>query len=125
MSFIFVKILLMSYLISSDYVMQIQPQFRAQLTPSALYNAEVAAMEEINGYVSKKYLTAAEFTDTLLYNSAVVYQAYSRVYRSYAAYNSASAYTPGQFCSYNYSSYICMANTTGAFDATAWCLVPD
>jgi hypothetical protein len=113
----------MPYLISSDYIMQIQPQFRGQFTPSALYKAEVAAMEEINGYVSKKYLTTAEFTNTTLYNSALVYQAWSRVYQNYAAYNAATAYTPGQFCCYNYSNYICMADTTGAFDAAAWRLV--
>lgn len=113
----------MGYLIPQDYIMQIQPQFRAQLTPSALYKSELAAIEEINGFLSKKYLTTSEFTNTALYSASAVYQAYSRVYLNYAAYNTATSYTVGQYCTFNNTSYICTSSTTGAFDATAWSVI--
>lgn len=110
----------MGYLIPGDYLMQIQPQFRAQLNPSALYKAELAAIEEINGFLSKKYLTTSEFTNTALYIPSAVYAAYSRVYISYATYNTATSYTAGQYCTFNFTSYIANKSTTGTFDAAAW-----
>lgn len=113
----------MSYLISQDYLMQIQPQLRAQINSLAMSRAELTAQEEINGYLSSKYLTSAEFTDTSLYNISVIYQAYNRVYINYPAYVSTNSYVAGNYITNGNNAYVCTGATTGTFDPTKWTFI--
>ena len=51
-----------------------------------------AAQSEITSYLTQKYDTLREFTDTLLWNRATAYKAGQRVYLDAAAYNAAATY---------------------------------
>ena len=117
--------LLMSYLIAQDYLMQIQPALRAQINSLGMARAEATAMEEINGYLSKKYDTSAEFTDTSLYNINTIYQAYARVYINYPAYSATSVYSIGNYVVNGLYAYVCNTNITVAevFNASHWTLI--
>lgn len=100
--------------------MQIQPQLRAQINSLAVARAELTAIEEINGYISKKYDTAAELTDTALYNINTIYKAYSRVYINYPAYVSTNNYAVGDYVTNGNFAYVCITDTTGTFNASHW-----
>lgn len=112
----------MSYLISQDYLMQIQPQLRAQINSLAMARAELTAQEEINGYLQKRYDTSAEFTDTALYNRNIIYRAASRVYINYPAYSASATYSVGNYATNGNSAYICNTEITigEAFNASKW-----
>jgi len=100
--------------------MQIQPQLRAQINSLGMARAELTAQEEINGYLTARYDTSAEFTDTGLYSSNTTYSAASRVYISYPAYVPATSYVPGNYVTNGNNAYICTGDTTGTFDPTKW-----
>lgn len=110
----------MSYLIPTDYLMQIQPQLRAQINSLGMARAELTAIEEISGYLSKKYDVLSEFTDTALYNINTIYKAANRVYINYPAYVATNSYVVGNYVTNGNNAYVCNANTTGTFDASKW-----
>jgi len=103
--------------------MQIQPQLRAQINSLAMARAEQTAQEEVSSYLSKKYNTAAEFSDTVLYSAGAVYGAAGRVYLCYPAYVATASYVPGSYVTEGGSAYICTGATTGTFDASKWSLL--
>lgn len=82
--------------------------------------AENTAIEEINGYLKARYKTDAEFTDTALYNVNTIYKAYDRVYLKYPSYDSSNSYVIGNYCTNGDYAYVCISNTTGAFNPSHW-----
>lgn len=115
----------MSYLIAQDYLMQINPQLRAQINSLGMARAESTAMEEINGYLSKKYDTSSEFTDTQLYNINVIYKAYNRVYVNYPTYSATATYVIGNYVTNGNNAYVCNTAITVAeiFNPSHWTLL--
>lgn len=113
----------MSYLIATDYLMQIQPQLRAQINSLAMTRAENTAIEEIGGYLSKKYDTSSEITDTTLYNINTIYKAANRVYINYPAYVATNSYVVGNYITNGNNAYVCTSATTGVFDASKWSVI--
>lgn len=115
----------MGYLIAQDYLMQIDVKLRAQINTLAMGRAELTAMEEINGYISKKYETASEFTDTALYSTSVIYKATNRVYINYPAYSATATYSVGNYVTNGNNAYVC--NTAIAvgevFNASKWTVI--
>jgi len=106
----------MGYLITTDYLMQIQPQLRAQINALAIARAELTAKEEINGYVSKKYDTSAEFTETLPYNPANAYNSGQRAVIDFSPINP-SSFKPNARCTAfkpDLPLFTCQSNTKSA-----------
>ena len=105
--------------------MQIQPSLRAQINSLAMSRAEYTAMEEINGYLSKKYDTSAEFTDTCLYNINIIYNAYNRVYINYPAYSATGLYSIGNYVTNGSNAYVCNTAITvaEAFNPSHWTII--
>jgi hypothetical protein len=112
------------YLITTDYLMQIQPQLRAQINALAIARAELTAKEEINGYVSKKYDTSAEFTETLPYAPASAYNAGQRAVIDFSAWVASTSYIVNALVIYQAKGYICTtANNDATFQAGNWTLL--
>lgn len=112
----------MPYLIPQDYLMSMQPQLRAQINSLAMARAELTAIEEINGYISKKYDTATELTDTMLYSTSARYKAANRVYVNYPAYSASATYSVGNNVIQGNNAYTCNTAITvaEAFNASKW-----
>ena len=113
----------MGYIIRSDYYKSIQEAQITQITRgdnNILLQAESAAMSRARGMLMQKYDISQEFTNTVLYNTGTIYKAADRVYIAYPVYNASNSYTAGMYCTYNTNAYICISNTTGAFNASAW-----
>lgn len=115
----------MSYLIAQDYLMQIQPQLRAQINTLAMSRAELTAIEEIKGYISKKYNVNSELTDTSLYNANTIYKGYDRVYINYPTYSATSTYSVGNYAVNGVNAYVCnTAISVGeSFNPSKWDLI--
>lgn len=113
----------MAYLIDSDFYRSIDPTLYNQfVTKSAniIPDATAQAIERAKGMLRQKYYVDQEFTNTALYNSTTVYGYNDRVYIVYNPYSSASSYSVGSYCVYNYNSYVCIEATTGSFNPAKW-----
>lgn len=115
----------MSYLISSDYKKVVQAENLLQVTGSdlsILSGIELLAQAEAISYLTQKYDTSVEFTDTLVFNPAVSYKAGQRVYLDGAAYSATATYTIDDIVVQNKNVYICTTAVTSAeaFDPNKW-----
>lgn len=120
----------MAYLIFSDYKKQVQTDNLNQIIGqdlAVLQTAELQAIEEAYGYLSQKYDTTAEFTDTLPWSAASPYSAHDRVYLDASAYNALATYTLYSLCLYNGKIYYCNSAITipEAFNIAHWSLLGD
>lgn len=120
----------MSYLIIQDFKKQIQSDNLQQIIGSdleVLKTAELQAIEEAYGYLTQKYDTAQEFTDTSIWNIQSPYQATDRIYLDAPAYSATLTYSLNVLTSHSGKVYKCTtAITTGeAFNPAKWQLIGD
>ncbi len=118
----------MAYLRLIDYSQNIQSAQITQLTggsSAVLLGAELTAIEEITSYLIQKYDTAAEFTDTVVWNPDTIYKAKDRFYLDGPAYSSSGTYALKAFTLQAGKIYICTtAITVGeAFNISKWTLL--
>jgi len=109
----------MPYLIQNDFLPRIQTLNLQQVIGS---NYEIintwllTAQSKAISYLTQKYNTEAEFTDTNSWNYGAAYQAGSRVYLDAPVYDDTASYTTGQFTVYSGSFYV-------AFNPANWSLI--
>lgn len=120
----------MSYLILPDYKKQIQSLNLSQVIGndnSIIASWQQTAQEKVISYLTQKYDTDSEFTDTRQWDNTRTYNALDRVYLDAPAYVPATAYLTGDHVTFTINTntffYECISATTGAFDATNWTLV--
>jgi hypothetical protein len=116
----------MAYLILSDYYSQIQIQNLLQVIGSdftKLTTAGLKAQEQCVSYLTQKYDTAKEFTNTNVWSPTQAYGATNRFYLDAAAYVPATGYVINNLTLQNSNVYICTGATTGVFDITKWALL--
>jgi len=116
----------MGYLISSDYLKQIQDVNLQQVissNTSILTAAEKSAQYEAQSYLKQKYETAQEFTDTAKWVRTMPYSAADRVYLDAAAFVAATAYALNDLVLYSGSVYSCIVAGVNAWNASNWQLL--
>jgi hypothetical protein len=118
----------MSYLIFSDFKKQIQTDNLNQIIGNdigVLQTAELQAVEEAFGYLSQKYDTSQEFTNTDVWSPSVIYKAGDRVYLDAPAYSATATYALNALCLQSGKVYICTlaVNAPEAFDPSNWTLL--
>lgn len=117
----------MSYLILNDYKKQIQTLNLSQVTGgdnSILEAWQRTAQEKVISYLTQKYDTDTEFTDTTVWSDSKVYQAGDRVYLDAPGFIANTSYVLGQYATFNGNLYKCVSETNGAtFDPTKWLLI--
>ena len=94
----------MAYLIPSDYETLIQDPTLQQIisgNPALTAIAENRAITEMISYLTQKFNTAREFTQTLIFNPGASYKSNNRVYLDAPAYNSTLTYALNQLCLQN------------------------
>ena len=105
----------MSYLIAKDLSRAIQSDNLSQIIGgdvSISAAAQLTAQEEAITFLSQKYDTASEFTDTNVWDPLVIYKAADRVYLDAAAYDSSKTYALTAMALYNGSVYRCTTAVT-------------
>lgn len=120
----------MPYLIFSDYKKQIQTDNLLQVIGNdltVLQTAELQAVEEAYGYLSQKYKTSQEFTETLPWSYSKIYNAGDRVYLDATAYSASATYALNALTLQAGKVYICSTavNTPEAFNPAKWTLLGD
>ncbi len=113
----------MGYLRKKDYDRIIQADNLDQITASDYtirLLSEGTAMEEMFSYLRQKFDITQEFAEILLWERATSYKAMQRVSVDFPAYVAATSYAINDLVTNGGNSYICIATTTGAFDATKW-----
>lgn len=118
----------MGYLISNDYNRLIQDPTLQQLisgSMSLVMQAENSAIAKVKSHLVQKYDIDSEFTSTVPYNPAAIYQAANRVYLTALAYNAAVTYTLNSLTLQNGQVYQCTTAITApeAFNAAHWQLL--
>jgi hypothetical protein len=118
----------MAYLRLYDYYQNIQSAQIDQLTGGSnaiRLGAELVALEEVTSYLTQKYDTAAEFTDTVVWAYATPYKAKNRVYLDATAYSAASTYALNALVLQAGNVYICTTavSVAEAFNAAKWALL--
>jgi hypothetical protein len=116
----------MAYLISYDYLRQIQSGNLSQIiTNNEVVKSavELSAQAEAISYLRQKYNVDVEFTNTIVWDFGATYSAKNRVYLDADAYNTGTNYVADAVVSYLGSVYKCNTPTTGAFDANDWDLL--
>ena len=108
------------YLRDLDYNSSITPENLSTLIGgdySLRYQKELAAIEEISGYLIQRYDTAREFQPLLNYDNAKAYKSGNRISLTATAYNNGTTYTAGQRVSYKDGAityiYSSIAGSTG------------
>lgn len=120
----------MAYLLFADYKKQIQTDNLLQVIGNdlnVLHTSELQAIEEAYGYLSQKYSTSQEFTDTQPWAAAVAYNASERVYLDATAYSATATYNVGTLTLQAGKVYRCNTQITvpEAFNAAKWTLLGD
>ena len=118
----------MAYLITSDYLPQIQS---GQLTQLVTTNngiraiTENRAIAEVKSHLVQKYLTDTEFTDTAQWSNAATYYAANRIYLDATAYSALSTYALGALVLQAGNVYRCSTAivTPEAFTVGKWTLI--
>lgn len=115
----------MAYLIFADYKKQVQTDNLLQVIGNdltVLKTAELQAIEEAYGYLSQKYDTSKEFTNTQQYSQSAAYYAGDRIYLDATAYSATSTYSLNDLCLYNGVVYVCVTAITvaEAFNVNKW-----
>lgn len=117
----------MSYIIPHDYLAQIQPTQRAQLTSDAttLAQAENRAIAEVKSHLVQKYIVDSEFTNTAQWSNTVAYTATNRIYLDATAYSLSSTYAIGALVLQAGNVYRCSTAiiTPEAFNIAKWTLI--
>lgn len=118
----------MAYLITNDYLPQIQS---GQLTQLITGNngirtiAENRAIAEVKSHLTQKYDVDTEFTDTAQWSNTAIYYAANRIYLDATAYSAAATYSIGDLVLQGGNVYRCNTAiiTPEAFNAAKWTLV--
>jgi hypothetical protein len=113
----------MSYIILSDYKKSIQTLNLQQITggdSAILEEWQRAAQAKAVSYLTQKYDTAAEFTDTAEWSNSKVYAPGQRVYLDAPAYVATNNYLEGDLAVFQNNVYIANDATTGAFVPDKW-----
>lgn len=116
----------MAYLRLFDYYRAIQDaQLQQVITSndSIRSMAEIEAQAEAVSYLTQKYDTDKEFTDTLVWNNSATYYAGNLVELNYSDYDSTHTYSTGNLVVYSGSAYICTGATTSEFSPASWTLL--
>lgn len=116
----------MAYLIPYDYKVNIQDINIQQIInsdESIRDRAQLAGEAEAQSYLKQKYYIAREFQDILPYSFTKVYVPFNRFYLDAAVYSAVSNYSINDLTLAGGSVWICTANTSGAFDPTAWTVI--
>lgn len=116
----------MAYLILSDFKKLIQTDNLLAIIGNnytVLDQVKSSAQTEVVSYLTQKYDTSREFTDTVVWSRATTYKANNRVYLDAAAYVPATSYVVNDLTLQAGNVYICITNTAGAFDVTKWTLL--
>ena len=113
----------MGYLISADYLKQIQDVNLQQIissNTSILSAAETAAQAEAKSYLQQKYNIAKEFTNTTKWDRTAPYSAADRVYLDATAFVAATAYALNDLALYQGSVYSCIVAGAAAWNTSNW-----
>lgn len=113
----------MAYIRLFDYYRAIQDAQLQQIISSNDSIREVAEAEaqaEVISYLTQKYDTESEFTDTVPFDPSATYYANDLVELNFNTYNSALNYINGDVVIEAGFGYICNTPTTGAFDVNKW-----
>lgn len=118
----------MAYLIFSDFKKQIQQDNLLQIIGNdlaVLNTAELQAIEEAFGYLTQKYDTAQEFSNTQQWAFNAIYQAADRVYLDAEPYSATKTYAINQTVLQTAGVFICIADITTpeAFNPDHWQLL--
>lgn len=117
----------MGYLTSADLKRVIQTANLNDIVgndTNMITYAEQAAITEAVSYLSPKYSTELEFTNTLDFDAVAVYYYNQRIVLDASNYNASNSYMPGEKCLYQGNVYYCPVQTTpGSFDPAEWTLV--
>lgn len=117
----------MSYLRQRDYDRVILDAELQQIINTDLgiqKMIELQAIAQAKAYVSQKYYTEWEFTDTNVYSQSAIYSAWNRVYLDFTSYDNTATYNIGALVSNGLLQYYCKQNgVTGTFDATKFYLL--
>ncbi len=92
-----VNFVLMPYLRVRDYIKTIQDANLLQIISSddtIRLEAEIAAEAEVKGYLTQKYDTDKEFTETTVWDPTVSYKAENLVWLDATAFSALSVYSP-------------------------------
>jgi hypothetical protein len=118
------KVQSMGYLVITDYKKIIQTDNLNQILGSdysLLTSIESMAESELKSYLVQKYDTSKEFVPFQIYNSAVFYLGYERLYLDAPAFNVTASYIPNELVLYNGNVYAALTNVSpGIWDITDW-----
>lgn len=113
----------MSYLYINDYKKSIQQINLMQVVGgdfSILMQWQLAAEEKAVSYLTQKYATEVEFTNTSVWDAFKIYGAGDRVYLDATPYIPDTTYTVKSLVLQNGRIYYALQTTTGNFDPAAW-----
>jgi len=116
----------MAYLRLFDYYRSIQDAQLQQVissNDSIRLIAEIEAQAEAISYLTQKYDTESEFSDTTIFDVTISYKANSLIELNFDEYLSTNNYIPDDLVIYVKNAYICTANTTGTFAPAKWTLI--
>ncbi len=117
----------MPYLIPADFNKQIQKGNLNQVIGSdyTIINSWLlAAQEKATSYLTQKYLTEQEFTNTNQWIFSNTYLAANRVYLDAPVYDPTATYAIGNYTVYQNNFYIATATSTAiAFNPAKWTLI--
>lgn len=117
----------MAYLILSDFKKLIQTDNLSAIIGNdytILDQVKLAAQTEVTSYLTQKYDTTKEFTDTRVWNRGTTYKGNNRVYLDADAYSASATYSINALCLQAGNVYISIAgNSPGAFNASQWTLI--
>lgn len=116
----------MAYLRLFDYYRSIQDAQLQQVissNDSIRLIAEIEAQAEAISYLTQKYDTESEFSDTTIFDATISYKANSLIELNFDEHLSTNNYIPDDLVIYVKNAYICTANTTGTFAPAKWTLI--
>jgi Protein of unknown function (DUF1320) len=123
----------MPYLIQADFKKSIQTGVLNSVIGSdtSIINSWLLTAEEkATSYLSQKYITSQEFTDTPQWVSTKTYNAYDRVFLDAPLYDATKNYAIGNYCTYQpvangiiYVYIATIASNAIAFNVSNWQLI--
>lgn len=119
-------ICLMAYLRLFDYARSIQDAQLSQVitsNDSIRLIAELEAQAEAVSYLTQKYDTESEFSDTTIFDPTISYKANQLIEINFDEYSSATNYVADNLVIFEGTGYICTSATTGTFEPAKWTLI--
>ena len=116
----------MAYLRLFDYARSIQDAQLSQViqsNDSIRLIAELQAQADAVSYLTQKYDTESEFTDTTIFDPTISYKANQLIEINFIEYSSATNYAVDDLVIFEGNGYICTAPTTGTFAPAKWTLI--